>query len=99
MEEEKEAEMNLQNHDHEMNAKAQIAVEKRRKIIRTFVDFMIESFGIKPIKHQKNATAKATIILFPRLEFKNSRIGGIVSNTKNIFSFKFVMISSCLFVL
>lgn len=94
MEEEKEAEMYVQNDDHEMNARAQIAVEKRRKIIRTVVDFIIESFGIKPTKHQKIATAKATIILFPRLEFKNSQIGGIVSNRKNGFSFNFVTISS-----
>lgn len=82
-----------------MCARAQIAVEKRRQIIRTVVDFMIESFGIKPTTHQKLATAKATIILFPRLEFKNSQIGGIVSNRKNIFGFNLVMISSCLFIL
>lgn len=80
LEDEKQAEMNDQSEDRNFNVRAQIGVENRRKIVRTVVDFMVENFGIKPTAYQKISTAKATIMLFPRLEFKNSKIGGIVSD-------------------
>ncbi|XP_031639195.1 uncharacterized protein LOC116351255, partial [Contarinia nasturtii] len=38
---------------------------------------MVQKFGIKPTSYQKTSTAKATIILFPRLAFKGSEKGGI----------------------
>lgn len=55
-----------------------LAIEKRRQLIRHLVDFMVSTFGTKPSAYQKNSTARATIMLFPFFNCKNSKIGGIV---------------------
>lgn len=74
--EEREAE---QHSNTECEAKLQLAVDTRRQIVRTLVDFMVMRFGTKPSKYEKIATAKAAIMVFPRLFFKDSKIGGIVN--------------------
>lgn len=77
--EERDAEKAIQNGEENDAAGVQIEVKKRRELVRHLVDFMIKSFGTKPSAHQKISTAKAAIMVFPRLAFKDSIIGGIVS--------------------
>lgn len=74
LDEEKEAEE--MNDDNNISP---IPIEKRRLIIRNVVDFMVQRFGVKPKNYEKLSTAKATVMVFPRLYFKGSKMGGIVS--------------------
>lgn len=54
----------------------------RQDIVRTVVDYIIEQFGTKPTYAQKNMTAKAAILAFPRLTFRKSGGEGTVSSKK-----------------
>lgn len=45
--------------------------EKRKNIVNTIVDFMLEIFGTELTYAQKIVTAQAAIIEFPGLEFKD----------------------------
>lgn len=45
--------------------------EKRKQIVNTIVDFMLEIFGTDLTYAQKVITAQATVIEFPGLEFKD----------------------------
>lgn len=64
-----------------MNSKNMPPIDNlsRQKIVRILVDFMIEEFGIKPKTFQKISTARAAVMVFPRLKFKNSTGDGTVS--------------------
>lgn len=77
--EERQAEQINMGWDEEARANVQLTVETRRQIVRTLVDFMVMRFGTKPTKYEKISTAKAAITVFPRLMFKESKIGGIVN--------------------
>lgn len=62
----------------EFAGKSQLLPKERRKIVNAIVDFMIKTFD--PVsKTVKRLTAKATIALFPALEFKNSTSDGTVN--------------------
>lgn len=58
-------------------------VNQRRELIRILVDFIVEKFGLKPSAYQKLSVAKASVIIFPRLKFKNSLTDGTVRITQN----------------
>lgn len=46
-----------------------LPVEKRRNIVNTIVDFMLEIYGNEHTYAQKAITAQAAVIEFPGLEF------------------------------
>lgn len=46
-----------------------IPAEKRRSIVNTIVDFMLETFGNELTYAQKIVTAQSAVIEFPGLEF------------------------------
>lgn len=75
IEEEREAHQAIQHPDDRVE---QLAVDKRRELVRCLVDFMVQSFGLFPSAYQKRSTAMAAIIVFPRLACENSSIGGVV---------------------
>lgn len=79
LEEEKEASRGADLNESEVENATQMAVNRRRELIRILVDFVVKKFGLKPTAYQKTSVARAAIIVFPRLAFKNSQIGGIVS--------------------
>lgn len=62
-----------------------LEVRHRRSIVNIVVDFMLETFK-KTTFDQRRMTAKATVMLFPCLEFKESRGDGTVNS---IISFPF----------
>lgn len=59
-----------------------IDTKTRQEIVRIVVDYIIEQFGTKPTYSQKNMTAKAAILAFPRLTFRKSGGDGTVSKQK-----------------
>lgn len=79
LDEERAAQQAIESNEENVAAGVQIEVKKRRELVRHLVDFIIKSFGTKPSARQKISTAKAAILVFPRLAFKDSVIGGIVS--------------------
>lgn len=80
LEEEEEANRAADLNESENENVVQMVVNRRRELIRVLVDFIVEKFGLKPTAYQKTSAARAAIIGFPRLAFKNSQIGGIVSD-------------------
>lgn len=48
-----------------------LPIEKRKDIVNTIVDFMLEFFGADLTYAQKLVTAQAAVIEFPGLEFTN----------------------------
>lgn len=75
IEEEREAEQAMQSAD---GCVGQLAIDKRRQLVRHLVDYIVKNFGMFPTAYQKKSTAKAAIMVFPRLACKSSEIGGIV---------------------
>lgn len=56
---------------HLLTKEKLISREKRKQIVNTVVDFMLEIFGYELTYAQKIVTAQATVIEFPGLEFKD----------------------------
>lgn len=56
---------------HLLTKEKLIVPEKRRLIVNTIVDFMLEIFGADLTYTQKVVTAQAAVIEFPGLEFKD----------------------------
>lgn len=56
---------------HLLTKEKLIVLEKRKLIVNTIVDFMLEIFGAELTYTQKVVTAQAVVIEFPGLEFKD----------------------------
>lgn len=80
LEDEEEAARAAEQNENELNNGAQLGLTKRRELVRVIVDFIVDKFGLRPTAFQKSSVARAAIMLFPRLAFKNSQIGGVVSD-------------------
>lgn len=73
---------------HLLTKDSLIPNERRKQIVNTIVDFMLEIFGHDLTYAQKVITAQAAVIEFPSLEFKEGNSTVIFLPNINMFIHK-----------